>query len=132
MNLIFAQKSTAEAVLCKDSSSLRSASTGWARLFISTMWSLQYGISRWPDFLHVSSRLPRPVSQEREPGESCIAFYGLASEVMQPYFRHSLLIKFQDQPRFKGLGNRFTSMGGMENNCGHVRSSSFPFFLFFF
>lgn len=26
----------------------------------------------------VSSRLPRPMSQEREPRESCIAFYGLA------------------------------------------------------
>lgn len=35
---------------------------------------------------------------------------------------------FKDQPTFKGLGIDSLLIGGMENYCGHIRSSSFPFF----
>lgn len=51
----------------------------------STWWLQGSQIS-----VHASSRLPSCVSQERETGWSCIAFYDLALEVWQRHFCRSL------------------------------------------
>lgn len=48
---------------------------------------------RCPDFSYVGSRLPRHLSQEKEPGGNRVALHCLASEVIQPYFCQVLLIQ---------------------------------------
>ena len=48
--------------------------------------------SRCPDFSYVGSRLPRHLSQEKEPGGNRVALHCLASEVIQPCFCQVLLI----------------------------------------
>lgn len=94
---------------------------GWGlylRYVVSPVWQFKVG-----------SRLPRPLSQEREPGESWIAFYGLAPEVRQPSFLHILLIKAGSHNTSLGLRggeNRLHLLYGsdkvLENYMGWKRS----------